>query len=209
MSGIIGRKIGMTRIFDSQGRDVPVTVIEAGPCVVTQIKTKETDGYDAVQVGFEDKNEKHTTKPELGHFKKAGIESKRIVREFRGFVNADSLKLGDFIKVDLFSAGELVKVTGWSKGKGFQGVVKRHGFRGGPKTHGQSDRLRAPGSLGQSSYPSRVFKGLKMAGRMGNEKVTIKNKRIIKVDADKNILMIEGGVPGANSGLVIIRKLAS
>lgn len=209
MSGIIGRKIGMTRIFDSQGRDVPVTVIEAGPCVVTQVKTKETDGYDAVQVGFEDKKEKHTTKPELGHFKKAGIEPKRVVREFRGFEDADSFKLGDFIKVDLFSEGELVKVTGWSKGKGFQGVVKRHGFKGGPKTHGQSDRLRAPGSLGQSSYPSRVFKGLKMAGRMGNEKVTIKNKRILRVDPEKNIMMIEGGIPGPNRGLVIIRKLAS
>jgi large subunit ribosomal protein L3 len=209
MSGIIGRKIGMTRIFDSQGRDVPVTVIEAGPCVVTQVKTKKTDGYDAVQVGFEDKKEKHTTKPELGHFKKAGIEPKRVVREFRGFEDADSFKLGDFIKVDLFSEGELVKVTGWSKGKGFQGVVKRHGFKGGPKTHGQSDRLRAPGSLGQSSYPSRVFKGLKMAGRMGNEKVTIKNKRILRVDPEKNIMMIEGGIPGPNRGLVIIRKLAS
>ncbi|MFQ5863618.1 MAG: 50S ribosomal protein L3 [bacterium] len=206
MSGIIGRKIGMTRIFDSLGRDVPVTVIQAGPCVVTQIKTQETDGYDAIQVGFEDKKDKHTTKPEMGHFTKAGLKPKRIVKEFRGFADAESFKLGDLITVDLFTEGELVRVTGWSKGKGFQGVVKRHGFAGGPKSHGQSDRLRAPGSLGQSSFPSRVFKGVKMAGRMGHEKVTIKNKRVVRVDAEKNIIMVEGGVPGANKGLVIIRK---
>ncbi len=206
MSGIIGRKIGMTRIFDSSGRDVPVTVIEAGPCVVTQIKTKETDGYDAIQVGFEDKKEKHTKKPEMGHFKRASVTPRRILKEFRGFENAESLKLGDVITVDLFTEGELVRVTGWSKGKGFQGVVKRHGFGGGPKTHGQSDRLRAPGSLGQSSFPSRVFKGLKMAGRMGNERVTIKNKRVVRIDSEKNIIMVEGGVPGPNRGLVMIRK---
>jgi large subunit ribosomal protein L3 len=206
MSGIIGRKIGMARIFDSRGMDVPVTVIEAGPCVVTQIKTQETDGYDAIQIGFEDKKEKHTVKPEMGHFAKAGVKPKRILKEFRGFENAESLKLGDVITVDLFSEGEIVRVTGWSKGKGFQGVVKRHGFAGGPKSHGQSDRLRAPGSLGQSSYPSRVFKGLKMGGRMGNERVTIKSKRVVRVDPEKNIIMIAGGVPGANRGLVIIRK---
>ncbi|MFQ6113502.1 MAG: 50S ribosomal protein L3 [bacterium] len=206
MSGIIGRKVGMTRIFDSFGRDVPVTVIEAGPCFVTQIKTQETDGYDAIQVGFEDKKEKHTTKPEMGHFTKAEVKPKRILKEFSGFDDAESLKLGDVITVDLFTEGELVRITGWSKGKGFQGVVKRHGFRGGPKSHGQSDRLRAPGSLGQSSFPSRVFKGIKMAGRMGNEKVTIKNKRVVKVDPEKNVILVEGGVPGPNGGLVIIRK---
>lgn len=206
MSGIIGRKIGMTRIFDNQGRDVPVTVIEAGPCFITQIKTKQTDGYNAIQVGYEEKKEKHTTKPELGHFTKAEVKPMRIVKEFRGFDDVESLKVGDLIKVDIFAEGELVKVTGWSKGKGFQGVVKRYGFRGGPKTHGQSDRWRAPGSLGQSSFPSRVFKGLKMSGRMGNEKVTIRDKRVIKVYPDKNIIMIEGGIPGPNRGLIIVRK---
>ena len=208
MIGIIGRKIGMTRIFDSRGRGVPVTIIEAGPCIVTQIKIKQTDGYEAVQVGYEEKKEKRTTKPERGHFA-TGVKPMRILKEFRGFEDAEALKLGDSIRVDLFAEGDLVKVTGWSKGKGFQGVVKRHGFSGGPKTHGQSDRLRAPGSLGQSSYPSRVFKGFKMAGRMGNEKVSIINKRVIKVDPEKNIIVIEGGVPGPNSGLIIMRKMAS
>ncbi|RMD86824.1 MAG: 50S ribosomal protein L3 [Calditrichaeota bacterium] len=206
MSGIIGRKLGMTRVFDGTGRDTPVTVIEAGPCYVTQIKTDETDGYTAVQLGFEEKKEKHTKKPEMGHFKRAGVKPLRILKEFRNFDNVEELKLGDEIKVDVFNEGELVKVTGWSKGKGFQGVVKRHGFGGGPKTHGQSDRWRAPGSIGQASFPSRVFKGLKMAGRTGNERVTIRNKRIVKVLPEKNIIMVEGGVPGPRKGLVIIQK---
>ncbi len=206
MSGLIGRKLGMSRVFDGNGRNVVVTVIEAGPCAVTQIKREEVDGYNAVQLGFEDKKEKHTTKPELGHFARAGVAPKRIVREFRSFDDLDSLKPGDELKVDIFEEGDLVDVTGWSKGKGFQGVVKRHGFGGGPKTHGQSDRLRAPGSIGQSSFPSRVFKGLRMAGRMGNKRITLKRRRIVRVFPDKNVLMVEGPVPGPSSGLVLIKK---
>lgn len=206
MSGLIGRKLGMTRVFDSQGKNVAVTVIEAGPCAVTQIKTTENDGYDAVQIGFEDKKEKNTTKPEVGHFKKSGVKPKRILKEFRMAIMDDSFKLGDELKADVFAEGELVNVTAWSKGKGFQGTVKRHGFGGGPKTHGQSDRLRAPGSIGQSSYPSRVFKGMKMSGRMGNDKVTMKKKRVVKVFPDKNVILVEGSVPGPNSGLVLIKS---
>ncbi|MCG8607977.1 50S ribosomal protein L3 [bacterium] len=204
MNGLIGRKIGMTRVFDDRGENVPVSIIEAGPCSVTQIKTVDTDGYDAVQVGFEDKKEKVAKKPELGHLKKANVGPKRIVREFRGPV--DSYSLGDSVTVGIFSEGETVRVTGWSKGKGFQGVVKRHGFGGGPKTHGQSDRLRAPGSLGQSSSPSRVFKGVKMAGRTGRDKVTGGKSRVVKVVPEKNIVMVKGSVPGPNGGLIIIRK---
>lgn len=206
MAGIIGKKIGMTRIFDSNGTSIPVTVIEAGPCSITQIKTKKTDGYNAVQIGFLDKKEKNTSKPELKHFAKAEVKPKKIVKEFRDFAGADKLKLGDNVTVDLFQEGDNVCVTGVSKGKGFQGVVKRHGFSGGPKTHGQSDRLRAPGSIGQSSYPSRVFKGVRMAGRMGNEKLTLKKKKIVKIEPEKNILMIQGPVPGPNSGILLIRK---
>lgn len=206
MAGIIGRKIGMTRVFDEAGKSVPVTIIVAGPCPVTQIKTKKTDGYDSVQIGFLDKKEKKTAKPELQHFAKAGVKPTRLVREFRGFADAEKLKLGDNVTVEIFEEGEGVRVTGFSKGKGFQGVVKRHGFGGGPKTHGQSDRFRAPGSIGQSAYPSRVFKGVRMAGRMGNRKVTLKKKKIIKIEPEKNILMIKGPVPGPDSGLVLIRK---
>ncbi len=205
MNGLIGRKIGMTRVFDKRGRNLPVTILEAGPCVVTQIKNVDTDGYDAIQLGFEDKQEKNTTKPELGHFARAGIKPKRILREFKASGNSDSFKIGDSLKVDIFAEGNIVEVTGWSKGKGFQGTVKRHGFAGGPKTHGQSNRLRAPGSVGQSSYPSRVFKGIKMSGRMGNARITNKNKRVIKVDTDKNIIMVIGSVPGPNMGLILIK----
>jgi large subunit ribosomal protein L3 len=204
MNGLIGRKIGMTRVFDDRGENVPVTVIEAGPCAVTQIKTVDSDGYDAVQVGFEDKKAKAAKKPELGHVKKASVGAKRIMREFRGPV--DSYNLGDSVSVEIFSERETVHVTGWSKGKGFQGVVKRHGFRGGPKTHGQSDRLRAPGSLGQSSSPSRVFKGIKMGGRTGRKRVTGGKSRVVKVVPEKNIVMVKGSVPGPNGGLIIIRK---
>ncbi|HEX9655254.1 MAG TPA: 50S ribosomal protein L3 [bacterium] len=206
MSGLIGRKLGMARVFDAQGKNRAVTLIEAGPCVVTQIKNADKDGYDAIQLGFEDKKDKHTNKPEAGHFAKAGSKPKRFVREFNDFDNQDTMKLGDALTVDLFKEGETVEVVGWSKGKGFQGVVKRHHFSGGPKSHGQSDRTRAPGSLGQSSYPSRVYKGLRMAGRMGNRQVTTKNSTIVKVLPDKNIIMIEGSVPGPKSGLVLIKK---
>jgi large subunit ribosomal protein L3 len=195
----------MSRVFDDQGKSVPVTVIQAGPCAVTQVKRTETDGYEAVQLGFEDKKAKRTSQAEIGHAKKAGTDPKRILREFEGF-DPDSVKLGDQITVDVFAEGEAVEVTGWSKGKGFQGVVKRHGFSGGPKTHGQSDRLRAPGSLGQSSYPSRVFKGIRMAGRTGGDRVTIKKRKIVKVFPEKNIVMIQGSVPGATQSLVLLKK---
>jgi large subunit ribosomal protein L3 len=170
-----------------------------------QVKRTETDGYDAVQLGFEEKKEKRSSRAEVGHAKKADTGPKRILKEFDGF-EPDSLKPGDQITVDLFAEGDSVEVVGWSKGKGFQGVVKRHGFGGGPKTHGQSDRLRAPGSLGQSSYPSRVFKGIRMAGRMGGERRTIKDRRVIRVFPEKNIVMIQGSVPGASNGLVILKK---
>lgn len=206
MSGIIGRKISMTRVFDEHGKSVPVTVIDAGPCFVTQIKTSETDGYNALQLAFEDKKEKNTTKSQLKHFAKAGVTPKRVVKEFRSMDKADKYSPGDTIKVDLFKEGEKVTVSGWSKGKGFQGVVKRYGFAGGPKSHGQSDRLRAPGSIGQSASPSRVFKGVKMGGRMGNQKVTLKNRRVVKIFEEKNMIMIEGAVPGARNGLVIITR---
>lgn len=206
MVGIIGRKIGMTRVFDDAGKSIPVTVVVAGPCSVTQIKTEKTDGYDAVQIGFLDKKEKNTSKAELKHFAKAGVKPKKVVKEVKGVAETNKLKLGDSVTVEIFQEGEGVSVTGFSKGKGFQGVVKRHGFKGGPKTHGQSDRLRAPGSIGQSAYPSRVFKGVRMGGRMGNRKVTLKKKKIIKIDVEKNILMIKGPVPGPNSGLLLIRK---
>ncbi len=203
MSGIIGKKIGMTRIFDEDGNMVPVTVVEAGPCIVTQVKTVETDGYNAVQLAFGKK--KRINKPLLGHLKKANIDTAMRVIEFKEF-DVTKVEIGQEIKVDLFKPGEKVKVSGTSKGKGFQGVVKRHGFGGGPKSHGQSDRLRAPGSIGQSSFPSRVFKGIKMAGRMGGERVTVRNLKVVKVDAEKNLLFIKGAIPGAKNSIVEIRK---
>lgn len=176
----------MTSIFDENGKNIPCTIIEAGPCVVTQVRTKEVDGYDALQLGFDDKAEKRATKAELGHFKKAGSSVKKKVIEFQGF--EDNYKLGDTITVDFFAEGEFVDVSGISKGKGFQGVVRRHGFGGvGQTTHGQHNRLRAPGSVGASSYPSRVFKGMRMAGRMGAEKVTVQNLKVLKVVAEKNL----------------------
>ena len=206
MRGIIGRKIGMTRVFDNDGTANPATVIEAGPCFVTQIKTTDTDGYNAVQVGFEEKKEKLANKPELGHVAKANLKPFRMLKEFRDFESSDELELGSAIKVDIFKEGEIVNVSGVSKGRGFAGVVKRHNFRGGPKTHGQSDRLRAPGSIGQSSWPSRVIKGIRMGGRMGGKDVTVRNLQILKVDPENNILIIRGAVPGANKGFVLIRK---
>ncbi len=205
MSGLIGRKIGMTSIFDENGKNIPCTVIEAGPCVVTQVRTNAVDGYEALQLGFDDKTEKHTVKAEEGHFKKANTAAKKKVVEFQGF-DAE-FKLGDSIDVNLFTEGEFVDVMGTSKGKGFQGVVKRHGFGGvGQATHGQHNRLRAPGSVGASSYPSRVFKGMRMAGRMGGDNVTVQNLKVLKVVADKNLLVIKGCVPGCKNSYVIIQK---
>jgi large subunit ribosomal protein L3 len=205
MSGLIGRKIGMTSIFDENGKNIPCTVIEAGPCVVTQVRTNEVDGYEALQLGFDDKTEKHATKADLGHFKKAGTSAKKKVVEFQGFEG--DFKLGDNVTVEVFSEGEFVDVQGVSKGKGFQGVVKRHGFGGvGQATHGQHNRLRAPGSVGASSYPSRVFKGMRMAGRMGGENVKVQNLRVLKVVAEKNLLVVKGAIPGCKNSYVIIQK---
>ena len=205
MSGLIGKKIGMTSIFDENGKNIPCTVIEAGPCVVTQVRTKAVDGYEAFQLGFDDKTEKHATKAAVGHFKKAGTSAKKKVVEFRDF--GGDYKLGDTIGVDLFVEGEFVDVSATSKGKGFQGVVKRHGFGGvGQATHGQHNRLRAPGSVGASSYPSRVFKGMRMAGRMGGDNVTVQNLRVLKVVGEKNLLVIKGCVPGHKNSYVIIQK---
>ena len=205
MSWLIGKKIGMTSIFDENGKNIPCTVIEAGPCVVTQVRTEEVDGYEALQLGFDDKAEKNATKAELGHAKKAGASVKRKVVEFQGFDG--EYKLGDQITVEHFAEGEFVDVSGTSKGKGFQGVVKRHGFGGvGQATHGQHNRLRAPGSIGAASYPARVFKGMRMAGRMGGDTVKVQNLRVLKVVADKNLLVVKGAVPGHKNAYVIIQK---
>ena len=204
--GIIGKKIGMTRTFDEAGNAIPVTVIEAGPCTITQVKNLEVDGYEAIQLGFGQRKVKHTTKPVLGHVAKAGLSPFLVLKEIRNFDSERTLKPGDTIKVDIFKPGDRVDITGVTKGKGFAGVVKRHHFRGGPKSHGQSDRWRAPGSLGQSSFPSRVYKGLRMAGRMGGIVRTVTGLRVISVNAEKNLLLVKGAVPGANKGIVIIRK---
>jgi large subunit ribosomal protein L3 len=204
MPGLLGKKIGMTSVFSEEGKSLPCTVIEVGPCVVTQVKTVEKDGYQAVQLGFEDKKEKHTTKPAMGHFQKAGVTPKRHLAEFRGF---DSATLGDVLTVDLFENVGFVDVVGTSKGKGFQGVVKRHGFGGvGQSTHGQHNRLRAPGSIGACSYPAKVFKGTRMAGQMGNARVTIQNLEVVKVIPEHNILLVKGSVPGAKGSILLIQK---
>ncbi len=205
MSGLIGRKIGMTSLFDANGKNIPCTVIEAGPCVVTQVRTDEVDGYSALQLGFDDKAEKRSTKAAQGHFKKAGTAAKKKVVEFQGF--EEEFKLGDTIDVLLFAEGDFVDVAAVSKGKGFQGVVKRHGFKGvGQATHGQHNRLRAPGSIGAASYPARVFKGMRMAGRMGGEKVKVQNLRVLKVVAEKNLLVVKGCVPGHKNSYITIEK---
>ena len=205
MPGLIGKKVGMTSVFSAEGKSIPCTVIEAGPCVVTQVKTIEKDGYTAIQLGFDDKKEKNTTKPLSGHFKKAGTTPKRKLVEFSGY--DVEYKLGDVIDVNLFEGTEYVDVVGTSKGKGFQGVVKRHGFGGvGQTTHGQHNRLRAPGSIGACSYPARVFKGTRMAGQMGNHRVTVQNLQVLKVIPEHNLLLIKGSVPGSKGKIVIIEK---
>ncbi|NEW82951.1 MAG: 50S ribosomal protein L3 [Mariniphaga sp.] len=205
MPGLIGKKIGMTSVFSVEGKNIPCTVIEAGPCIVSQVRTIEKDGYVAVQLGFQEKKEKHATKPEIGHFKKAGTTPKKKLVEFEGF--GDDVQLGDIITVDMFEASSFINVSGVSKGKGFQGVVRRHGFGGvGESTHGQHNRLRAPGSIGASSYPSRVFKGMRMAGRMGNDKVTIQNIEVLKVIPENNLVIVKGSVPGCKGSYLILLK---
>jgi len=205
MSGLIGKKVGMTSLFDANGKNIPCTVIEAGPCVVTQVRTEEVDGYSALQLGFDDKKAKSSNKALDGHFKKAGTIAKRKVIEFQGY--DEEYKLGDQLTVEVFTEGEFVDVSATSKGKGFQGVVKRHGFAGvGQATHGQHNRLRAPGSIGAASYPARVFKGMRMAGRMGGSKVTVQNLRVLKVVPEKNLLVVKGCVPGHKNAYVIIQK---
>ena len=204
MAGIIGKKIGMTSIFSEEGKNIPCTIIEAGPCTVTQIKTQQTDGYDAVQIAFDEQKESRLSKAILGHLKKAKANPSKKLAE----VNFDSeVSLGDSINVDSFTEGEFVTVTGTSKGKGFQGVVKRHGFAGvGDATHGQHNRMRAPGSIGAASYPARVFKGMRMAGEMGNVKVKVENLQVLKVMNDKNLIVVKGAVPGSKNSYVIIEK---
>ena len=204
MIGLLGRKVGMTQVFDEEGRQIPVTVLEVGPCVITQLRTQEKDGYTAVQLGFLNRKEKQTTKPLLGQFKKAGVALKRFVREIRT-ESVEGLKVGTELKVDQFQAGEFVDIEGISIGKGFQGVVKRHHFRGGPKTHG-SMFGRVAGSIGASSFPSRVVKGMRMPGQMGNQQTTIQNLKVIQVDLESNVLVVRGGVPGTEAGCVVIRS---
>ena len=205
MSGLIGKKIGMTSLYENSGRNIACTVLEAGPCFVSQIKTNETDGYQAIQLAYDDKNEKKVINSELGHFRKANLNVKKKLVEFKNF--DQEIKLGDKISVENFAEGEFVDVSALSKGKGFQGVVKRHGFGGvGQATHGQHNRLRAPGSIGAASYPARVFKGMRMAGQMGNQKVKILNLRVIKVVPEKNILILKGSVPGPKNAYVTIQK---
>jgi large subunit ribosomal protein L3 len=205
MSGILGRKIGMTSIYDENGKNIPCTVIEAGPCVVTQVRTKEKDGYEAIQLGFEDKKDKHTTNALKGHFKKAGTTSKRLLSEFTRF--EEKKKFGEVVTVEVFKEGEFVDVKGTSKGKGFQGVVKRYNFKGvNDATHGQHNRLRAPGSIGASSYPSRVFKGMRMAGRMGGATVKVLNLQVMKIVPEKNLLVVKGSIPGPNNSYVKIER---
>jgi large subunit ribosomal protein L3 len=205
MSGLIGKKIGMTSLFDDTGKNIPCTILELGPCIVTQIKSKEKDGYKSFQLSYDDKLEKQIVKSEKGHFKKANTPPKKKLLEFRGF--EEDLKLGDSLTVNHFVEGEYVDVSGISKGKGFQGVVKRHGFAGvGQATHGQHNRLRAPGSIGAASYPARVFKGMRMAGQMGNKKVKIQNLKVLKILPEKNLIVVKGAVPGHKNSFVIVRK---
>ena len=204
MPGIIGRKVGMTSIYSAEGKSLPCTVIEAGPCVVTQVKTQDRDGYEAVQLGFGVRKEKNTPNALKGHFKKANTAPKAKLVEFKGF---DNVNLGDLVDVNLFEEGEFVSIVGTSKGKGFQGVVRRHGFAGvGQATHGQHNRLRAPGSIGACSYPARVFKGMRMGGQMGNTRVVMENLVVLKVLADKNLIVVKGSIPGSKGSTVTILK---
>ena len=207
MSGLIGKKIGMTSIYDASGKQMPCTVIEAGPCVVTQVKTPEKDGYSAIQLAFEEMKEKNCTKPMKGHFAKANTTPKRYLAEFSRFEEGSKKSFGEVLTCDVFSEGEFVDVVGISKGKGFQGVVKRHGFGGvGDKTHCQHDRLRAPGSVGASSYPSRVFKGLRMAGRTGGRRVKVQNLQILKILVEKNLVLVKGSVPGPKGSILKLER---
>ena len=207
MSGILGKKIGMTSIYDESGRNIPVTVVEAGPCVVTQVKTKEKDGYDAIQMAFDERKVKNTPRALQKHFEKAGTTPKKLVREFSRFEEGHRKSLGETITVDVFMEGEFVDVTGVSKGKGFQGVVKRYNFNGvGQATHGQHNRLRKPGSIGACAYPSRVFKGLRMGGHMGNRTVKAINLQIMKIVPEKNLLVVKGSVPGSKNGYLKIER---
>ena len=204
IEGLLGRKIGMTQVFSPAGEAIPVTVIEAGPCVVTQIRTTDRDGYEAVQIGFGEVKPKNITKPQQGHLAGAG----RLVRHLREF-DADDVEehqVGEILSVDIFQPGQIIDVTGTSKGRGFQGVMKRHNFRGGPKTHGQSDRARAPGSIGAGTDPGHVWKGTRMAGRMGNKRVTVQTLQVVEVLADKHLLLVRGSVPGAKNSLVMVRR---
>lgn len=205
MKGIIGKKVGMTSIFGADGKQTAVTIIEAGPCVVTQVKTQDKDGYNALQLGFGDKKEKHATQAEINHFAKANTSAKKFVKEFRD--SSLNKNIGDTVTVDIFAEGDKVEVVGTTKGKGFQGVVKRHGFHGvGEQSHGQHDRQRAPGSIGNSSDASRVFKGMRMAGRMGNDRVKTKGLKVVKIFPEKNYILVSGSVPGHNGSIVLIQK---
>jgi large subunit ribosomal protein L3 len=206
MPALIGKKIGMTNIFDNDGKFIPVTVVEAGPCTVINVRTTEKNGYEAVQLGYDKIKENKVNKPLKGYFEKLGVQPAKVLKEFRN-LKPSEYKIGDEIKVDVFNEGDVINVKGISKGKGFQGVMRRHGFGGvGGTTHGQSDRLRAPGSIGASSFPSRVFKGQRMAGRTGGENVTVRNLKVVKIDPEKNLLFIKGAIPGPNNSIVEIIK---
>lgn len=205
MPGMIGKKIGMTSIYTENGEAIPVTVLETGPCNVVAVKTKDKDGYEALQLGYGEKKEKHLTKPLSGYFKKRNLAPSSVLIEFKNF-DVNEYKIGDTVLVDIFNAGDQIKISGKSKGKGFQGVMKRHGFHGGQRTHGQGDRERAPGSIGQSSYPSRVFKGIKMAGRTGYKRITHTGSKVVKVIPEKNLLLVKGAVPGSVNSIVEINK---
>ena len=205
MKGLLGKKLGMTRIFDQDGQMVPVTIIQTGPCPVTQLKTIENDGYKAVQMGYISKKEKRTTKPMAGHFKKANVAPTRRLKEFRDFAD-ESIKVGDQVKVDIFEPGDKLDISGYTKGKGFAGVMKRHGFHGHKASHGTHETFRGPGSIGQCASPSKVWKGQKLPGRMGNKKHTVRNLAIVKLEVEKHLLWVKGAVPGPNGGILEIRK---